>query len=76
MSGTGRTTCPWYEEVDAILGTRAASCPPVVLDSGASAISAASPDSELAQSEGDTEPNSELCSMFVSDATFNFAHNR
>ena len=76
MSGTGRTTCPWYEEVDAILGTRAASCPPVVLDSGVNANSAPSPGSELAQSDEDTEQSSELCSMSDSDATFNFAHNR
>ena len=34
VSGTGRTTCPYYEELDAILGTRAASSPPVLLDSG------------------------------------------
>ena len=33
MSGKGRTTCPFYEEVDAILGNRAASCPAVLLDS-------------------------------------------
>ena len=34
ISGQGRKTCPFYDELDAILGTRAASCPPVVLDSG------------------------------------------
>ena len=34
-SGRRRTTtCPCYDELDAILGTRAASSPPVVLDSG------------------------------------------
>ena len=32
--GSGRITCPFYDEVDAILGTRAASSPHVVLDSG------------------------------------------
>ena len=63
VSGTGRGTCPWYEEVDAILGTRAASCPPVVLDSGVSSISAPSPGSESEQPDGDTVHNSELCSM-------------
>ena len=35
VSGTGRTTCPFYEEMDNILGTRAASSPPVLLDSSA-----------------------------------------
>ena len=33
MSGKGRSTCPFYEEVDAILGNRAASCRAVLLDS-------------------------------------------
>ena len=37
MSGNGRATCPFYEELDAILGTRAASCPPIVLENGGSA---------------------------------------
>ena len=34
MSGSSRTTCPHYDEVDAILGTRAASQPTILLDSG------------------------------------------
>ena len=34
ISGKGGVTCPLYEEIDQILGTRAASSPPVVLDSG------------------------------------------
>ena len=34
VSGNGRSTCPFYDELDAILGTRAASSPPVVLESG------------------------------------------
>ena len=33
MSGSGRTTCPFYEEVGAILGTLAASSPAVLLES-------------------------------------------
>ena len=33
-TGEGRTTCPLYDELDAILGHRAASSPPVVLDTG------------------------------------------
>ena len=33
MSGTDRTSCPFYEEIDAILGTRAASSPAVLLES-------------------------------------------
>ena len=32
-TGEGRTTCPLYDELDAILGHRAASSPPVVLGS-------------------------------------------
>ena len=31
-SGKERVTCPLYEEIDQILGTRAASSPPVFLD--------------------------------------------
>ena len=34
LTGRGRSSTPFYDELDAILGTRAASCPPVVLDSG------------------------------------------
>ena len=36
VSGTGRITCPFYEEINNILGTRAASSPPQLLDSGGS----------------------------------------
>ena len=34
VSGGARKSCPFYDEVDKILGTRVASCPPVVLESG------------------------------------------
>ena len=34
VSGNGASTCPFYEEIDAILGTRAASIPAVLLESG------------------------------------------
>ena len=40
ISGTDRKTCPFYDELDAILGTRAASSPPVLLDSGGESHSA------------------------------------
>ena len=33
VSGKGRSTCPFYDEIDAILGTRAASSPAILLDS-------------------------------------------
>ena len=33
MSGNGATTCPFYNELDDILGTRAASTPTVLLES-------------------------------------------
>ena len=33
MSGKQRTTCPYFEELDAILGTRAASSPAILLES-------------------------------------------
>ena len=36
QSGQGRSTCPFYEELDAILGTRAASNPAVLLESSKS----------------------------------------
>ena len=34
VSGTSRISCPFYDEIDAILGTRAASQPPTLLESG------------------------------------------
>ena len=34
VSGTSRKTFPYYEEIDSILGNRAASRPPTLLDSG------------------------------------------
>lgn len=34
LTGRGRSSCPFYEELDTILGSRAASSPPVLLDSG------------------------------------------
>ena len=36
VPGCGRTSCPFYDQLDSILGTRAASSPPVLLDSGGS----------------------------------------
>ena len=33
ISGTQRTTCPYFDELDAILGIRAASTPAVLLES-------------------------------------------
>ena len=33
VSGRGRITCPFYDELDAVLGTRAASTPAVLLES-------------------------------------------
>ena len=36
MSGSGRIVCPYYEEMDAIIGIRATTCPPIVLESGGS----------------------------------------
>ena len=37
VTGQGRTTCPFYNELDAILGTRAASRPHIVLDTSSGA---------------------------------------
>ena len=34
VSGKGRKSCPFYDEIDSILGTRAASQPVILLDSG------------------------------------------
>ena len=33
VTGESRHTCPFYDELDAVLGTRAASSPPIVLES-------------------------------------------
>lgn len=46
VSGKGRITCPLYEEIDAILGNRAASSPPVVVESGSQGEDDASPSVE------------------------------
>ena len=37
-SGEGAATCPFYEEIDAILGTRAASNPVQLVDSGSGSV--------------------------------------
>ena len=37
VTGQGRSTCPFYEEIDAILGTRAASTPLTLLESSSNA---------------------------------------
>lgn len=34
VTGTDRKSCPFYDELDAVLGTRAASSPPVLIESG------------------------------------------
>ena len=34
ISGKERVICPLYDEIDAILGNRAASSPPIVIESG------------------------------------------
>ena len=36
-SGKDRITCPFFEELDAVLGTRASSCPVVLLESNLTA---------------------------------------
>lgn len=41
ISGRGRISCPFYDEIDAILGTRAASQPPALLESADTAEHAA-----------------------------------
>ena len=46
ISGTERKTCPFYDQLDAILGTRPASTPPVLLDSGGQSQSTTLPLSE------------------------------
>lgn len=43
-SGGARKSCPFYVEVDQILGTRAASSPPVVLENGGEVESVAAND--------------------------------
>lgn len=37
-SGEGAATCPFYEEIDSILGTRAASNPVQLVDSGSGSV--------------------------------------
>ena len=41
VSGTDRKDCPYYEEFDSVLGTRAATEPPVLLESSEPVTSSA-----------------------------------
>ena len=54
-TGQGRIVCPFYEEVDSILGTRAASAPPTLLES-----------SGISDDPGIADDNSEFITGFMS----------
>ena len=64
-SGRGRESCPFYDQLDAILGTRAASEPAVLLESGAGAgeepVRVSDPDADalLEQVETDVREDAE-----------------
>ena len=57
MSGKGRSSCPYYDELDAILGTRAASQPVALLESSANQS-----DSVVVHGAETTEDAGEVCS--------------
>ena len=54
VSGMSRKTCPFYDEVDAILGTRAASTPAVLLESGSHSSAVDLEDTEPLESSDET----------------------
>lgn len=47
VSGKGRSSCPFYDEIDNILGTRAASQPPTLLECGDKAAVEESDDDQI-----------------------------
>ena len=51
----GRTTCPFFDQLDAVLGTRAASTPPVLLESSGTSLGC---DGSQDNDETPTEPSS------------------
>ena len=55
VTGNGRQTCKFYDKLDAILGHRPASTPPVLLDAGSSTI----PSTELQSQDPDVNSNPE-----------------
>lgn len=67
VTGRGRTTCPFYESLDAILGTRASSSPISVIDSGGhSAIDSAMVNGETT-AEGDISGRLLKCMYILGD---------
>ena len=60
-SGEGAATCPFYEELDSILGTRAASNPVQLVDSGSGSVNTVP--QEVALGELDTIY---VCTLFQS----------
>ena len=55
VSGNSASTCPFYEEIDAILGTRAASTPAVLLESSADDGSIVVPSQDDLQTDGEAD---------------------
>ena len=53
--GMGRTTCPFFDQLDAVLGTRAASIPPALLESSGTSLGC---DGSQGNDETLTETNS------------------
>ena len=55
VTGNGRQTCKFFEKLDAILGHRPASTPPVLLDAGSSTV----PSTELQTQDPDVNGDPE-----------------
>ena len=70
VTGRGRTTCPFYESLDAILGTRASSSPISVIDSGGhSAIDSAMVNGETT-AEGDISGRLLKCMYYTLEIVY------
>ena len=64
VSGTDRKDCPFYECFDSILGTRAATEPPVLIESSESVI-ISTEDNGDSDDEGHGKPTVSLCKYQV-----------
>jgi hypothetical protein len=59
VTGNGRQTCKFYDKLDAILGHRPASTPPVLLDAGSSTVPSTSTELQSQDLDANSDPEDE-----------------